>query len=532
MNQSFMSIEDALSRAEGLRLAGRLAEADALCRQTLRMQPGSAEAEHLAGIIAHQGGKLGAAIDHLRRATELAPNVALFHANLGEMLRLAGRPQLAVEAARQALSLDPTMASALSNLGVALYELKDYAASAEAHRAAIAAQPDFAEAYSNLGNALHGLRAYDEAIVAYRAALALRPDYVDALANLGTTLHHGGDFDEGAATLRYAIALAPHHANAHSGLGILLLMRGDFAEGWDEYEWRLRSTERTGPRFPERPWQGESLTGRHIYVQAEQGLGDTLQFTRYLPLLAERAGRVTLRVHQQLVTLMRESLRGIAVLGDRGQPEPYDCDVALLSLPRLFKTRRETIPATTPYLRSSNKEAKVWRRRFAGMKGLKVGLVWAGNAEHVNDARRSLSLPLLAPIFRVPGASFASLQVGQRAAELTKAKQPGPSIDDLSARLVDFDATAGAVGALDLMITVDTSVAHLAGALGKPVWVLLPWVTDWRWMLEREDSPWYPTARLFRQSTLGSWEDVVARVERELRELLAGVGPPPRSRGT
>ena len=214
------------------------------------------------------------------------------------------------------------MPAALSNLGVALYELKDYEGAARAQRKAIAAKPDFAEAHSNLGNALHALRRFDEAIAAYRRAIEINPNYADGWANLGTTLHHSGSFEEGISALRRAIALAPHHANARSGLGILLLMRGDLAEGWDEYEWRLRSTERKGPKFPEIPWQGESLAGKHIYVQAEQGFGDTLQFARYMPLLLARGAKVTLRVHQQLVSLMRESLPGVVVLGDRGDPAP------------------------------------------------------------------------------------------------------------------------------------------------------------------------------------------------------------------
>jgi tetratricopeptide (TPR) repeat protein len=279
-----------------------------------------------------------------------------------EMLRLAGRPKLAAEEARRALAIEPAMAMALSNLGVALYELKDFEGVIRAHRDAIAAKPDFVEAYSNLGNALHAVKRFDEAVSFYRRAIELNPNFGDAWANLGTTLHHAGDFEEGVIALRRAIALAPGHANAHSGLGILLLMRGDFGEGWDEYEWRLRSSERKGPRFPERPWQGESLAGKHIYVQAEQGFGDSLHFARYLPLLAARGGKVTLRVHQQLVALLRESLPGVSVLGDRGEPAPYECDAVLLSLPRLLKTRLETIPAAMPYLRC------LGRRRSAGRR--------------------------------------------------------------------------------------------------------------------------------------------------------------------
>ncbi len=525
-NAASMPLGDALMHAERCRSEGRLMEAESVCRSILAARPNTPEAEHLLGVIVHQNGKLGEAIEHVQRAARLAPQVALFHANLGEMLRLSGRPKLAAEAAQRAIEIEPTMPMALSNLGVALYELKDFEEAARSQRKAIAAKPDFAEAYSNLGNALYALRRFDEAIAAYHHAIALNPNYADAWANLGTTLHHSGSFDEGIAALRRAIALAPHHANAHSGLGILLLMRGDLAEGWDEYEWRLRSTERKGPRFPEQPWQGENLAGKHIYVQAEQGFGDTIQFARYIPLLAARAGSVTLRVHQQLVTLLRESLPGATILGDRGDPAPYQCDTVLLSLPRLFKTRLETIPAQVPYLRLPARTAARWTTRLAKMKGVKVGLVWAGNPEHVNDVRRSIDLELLAPLFAVRGVSFASLQYGPRTADLKKLKGRTRTIENLAPEFGDFTETAGAVEALDLVITVDTSVAHLAGALGKPVWVLLPWVTDWRWMLNREDNPWYPTMRLFRQKRGDDWTGVVAHMARELAKVAQGNAAP------
>jgi len=507
---AFMPLAEALILAERHRAAGRLAEAEALCRRLLDFDPKRPEAEHLIGVIAHQGGRLGEAIEHLRRAVKHAPKVALYHANLGEMLRMSGRPKLAVEEARRALELDPNMPAALSNLGAAFYDLEDYEEAVRANRKAIAAKPDFAEAHTNLGNALHGLRRFDEAVAAYRRAVELNPSFADGWANLGNALHHSGEFEEAMAALRHAIALSPEQANARSGLGILLLMRGDLGEGWDEYEWRLRSTERKGPLFPERPWQGESLAGKHIYVQAEQGFGDTLQFVRYMPLLAQRAAKVSLRVHQELTGLLRENLPGIEVLGDRGVLAPYDCDTVLLSLPRLFKTRLETIPATVPYLRAPPAAVSRWTARLNTMQGLKVGIVWAGNPKHVNDIRRSLDLAMLAPIFKVPGISFASLQVGPRAADLKKPKHRDFKITDLSREVVDFCECAAAMTALDLMITVDTSAAHLAGALGRPTWVLLPWVTDWRWMLEREDNLWYPTMRLYREKRGEGLEPVIA----------------------
>jgi len=517
-----MPIGEALLHAERCRGEGRLLEAEAVCREILEVQPNVAEAEHLLGVIAHQNGRLGEAIAHVRRATGLAPQAALFHTNLGEMYRLAGRPELAVEEAQRALQIEPAMPAALSNLGVALYELKDYEQAAGAQRKAIAAAPAFADAHRNLGNALHALRDFDGAIATYRRAIELRPDHADAWANLGTTLHHGGGFDDAIMALRRAIALAPHHANARSGLGILLLMRGDLAEGWEEYEWRLRSSERKGPRFPERPWQGESLTGKHIYVQAEQGFGDSLQFARYLPLLAARAGAVTLRVHRELVGLLRESLPGITVLDDRGEAAPYHCDVSLLSLPFLFKTRLETIPAEIPFLRAPAQATQRWIKRVAGTGGFKIGLVWGGNPDHVNDHRRSIDPIELGPLFAVAGASFVSLQYRARPTDLERLTRDNFEIADLASDFSDFAETAAAVEALDLVITVDTAVAHLAGGLGKPVWLLLPWVTDWRWMLDREDSPWYPTMRLFRQARGGDWSNVIARMADELKAVVQG----------
>ncbi|MGA2127269.1 MAG: tetratricopeptide repeat protein [Xanthobacteraceae bacterium] len=511
-----MPLSDLLVRAEQYRVAGRLPEAAATCRTILSTEPAEPNATHLLGLIAHQSGKPGEAIEHLRRAVKLAPDAALYHANLGEMCRLAGRLDEAVRHGRRAVKLEPDYPEALSNLGAALYERKAYIEAADCHRRAIALNPGFAQAHSNLGNALYAMKRFDEAVDAYRRAIAIEPGFADAWSNLGTSLHHSGQLEDGLVALRRAVALAPDHANAHSGLGILLLMRGDFAEGLDEYEWRLRSRERKGRRFPEQPWQGESLAGRHIYVEAEQGLGDTLQFARYLPLLARRGAAVSVRVHEQLTALMRESLPGIEVLGDRGEPSrAVDCDCALLSLPKLLRTRLETIPAAVPYLRVPQEAMARRRQQLAAMRGLKVGLVWAGNPEHANDLRRSLDLAALAPLLAAPSVSFASLQVGPRAADLRKSRAAA-NVLDLSAGLTDFVETAAAIEQLDLIITVDTSVAHLAGALGKPTWLLLPWVTDWRWLLGREDSPWYPTMRLFRQRRDQPWAEIVVRVAAEL----------------
>ncbi len=510
-----------LARADHCRNRGELLEAEAACRQALAISPDLAEAEHQLGLIAHHRGRLGEAVEFLRLAARHAPDNALFHSNLGEMLRQSGQMKQAVDQNRRATEIDPSSATAWSNLGAALYELKDFEASADAHRKAIQADPNFALGHCNLGNTLHGLKRNQEAIACYRRAVAIDPNLVDGWGNLATALHHNGDYDEAMAASRRAMALWPEHANARSGLGMLLLMRGDFAEGWAEYEWRLKSSERKGPRFPENPWRGDSLVGKHIYVQAEQGFGDTLQFVRYIPLLARRAGKVSLRVHQQLAGLVRENLPGVDVFGDRGEPAPFDCDIALMSLPYYFGTRYETIPAEVPYLRAPAAALTRWRGRFDAMKGLKAGLIWGGNPEHVNDGRRSLDIKHLAPLLKVPGVSFASLQFGPRAADLKKLGRDGKAVLDLSTELGDFADTAGAFSGLDLIISIDSSGAHLAGALGKPIWVLVSDVADWRWRLEREDNAWYPNARLFRQKTGEAWSSVVARMVEALRAAAA-----------
>jgi hypothetical protein len=366
---------------------------------------------------------------------------------------------------------------------------------------------------------------FDEAILAYRNIADLHPNAADAWAGLGKTLHLNGHFEESFSALHRAIALDPRQADAHAALGILLLMHEHFSEGWNEYEWRLLALAGDGAHFPEIPLQRADLereggiSGKHIYVEADQGLGDTLQFVRYIPWLVGRGAEITLRVDQRLVSLLEANLRGVKILGDHGKTEPYHRDAALLSLPYLSKTSLETIPGENPYLQPPQKAASRWQHRLAPVKGLKVGLVWAGNPEHLNDQRRSFGFAAFEPFLTINGIHFVSLQAGARAADLHSSKAIDTPVEDLSSSLTDFAETAAAVAALDLVISVDTAVAHLAGAMGKPIWLLLPWVSDWRWMLNRDDSPWYPTMRLFRQKQDEEIAMVIARAAAELRKL-------------
>jgi tetratricopeptide (TPR) repeat protein len=513
-----MPLAEALALAEQHYGAGRLVEAQALCDSILAAQPNDATAVHLLGLIAHQAGKLGEAIEHLRRAVTLAPGVPQFHANLGEMCRLDGHTEEAVREGRRAVELKPDYPEALSNLGVALYERKDYEEAVRCHRCAIECNPKFALAHSNLGNSLHALKRCDEAIASYRAALALDRGFADCWSNLGLTLAQLGRHDEALAAYRTAVAADPLHANGHVGVALQILLRGNFAEGWFEYLWRWRSSELSPPRIAAPAWQGDAPAGRHILLVAEQGLGDTIQFCRYAAVLRSAGANVSLMVQRPLVRLLSANLPWATVVEEH--PPPPACDVycPLLTLPLLLGTTAETIPAAIPYLRAPAEPAAAWHDRLGNRRRLRVGVAWAGSRKHVNDHNRSLRLATLAPLFAIEGIVWASLQIGPGASEAAGA--PARLIDP-SARLGDFLDTATLVSQLDLVISVDTAVAHLAGAMGIPVWLLLPVGNDWRWQLNRDDTRWYPTMRLFRQQAYGAWRPVVARVGEALSALAS-----------
>jgi tetratricopeptide (TPR) repeat protein len=508
-----MPLAAALALAEQHRMAGRLAEARTLCDKILEVQPDEAVALHLLGLVAHQSGEPAMAIAHLRRAVALAPRAALFHANLGEMCRLAGHAEEAVREGRRAVELEPDYPEALSNLGVALYERGDYAEAERCHRRATDLRPGFAVAHSNLGNAQHALGRLDEAIVSYRAALALERGFADCWSNLGLSLAQLGRHDEALDAYRAAVAADPVHADGHVGVALQTLLRGNFADGWFEYLWRWRSRQLSLPRIAAPAWQGDAAAGRHILLVAEQGLGDTIQMSRYAIVLSGGGTKVSLMVQRPLVRLLAENMPGATVVNAQAQHPSCDLYCPLMNLPLLLGTTAETIPAA-PYLRAPAELAAAWRREIGARGRLRVGLAWAGSPRHINDRNRSLPLATLAPLFAIDGITWVSLQVGPGAAEAA-----GTPLLDPSARLGDFLDTAALLTGLDLVISVDTAVAHLAGAMGLPVWLMLPVGNDWRWLLNRDDTRWYPTMRLFRQTAFNAWEPVVARVGASIAAL-------------
>lgn len=444
---------------------------------------------------------------------------------LGYVLRDRARLAEAIVAFRRAITFLETPEACMA-LAEALKATRQVEPAISAYRKAISLQPNSAEAHVNFGAMLIETGEVESAIAAYRRAIALKPDFPEAYVNLGTGLREQAQFDPAIEAYRKAISLKPDLPEAHSSLGMVLLAQGKFEEGWNEYEWRWKSQEYAPRRWtlPHPMWDGSDLNGRVIALRPEQGFGDTIQFIRYAKLVAQRGGRVLFGCEDELRPLLRD-VPGIWHWASPSTPMPkFDCYCPLLSLPRLFHTDLSSIPADIPYLFADPAKAGAFANRLAQYPSTaKVGLVWAGGRVHKNDRNRSMSLAALMPLLRVPGVRFVSLQKGDPAAQARSIPKAIGFID-WTRELDDFAATAALIANLDLVITVDTSVAHVAGAMGKPVWVMLPRVADFRWLLDREDSPWYPTMRLFRQQQIGDWANVVARVAAALSQWITPTG--------
>ena len=507
------------SEAEGLRTAGRPADAEAAARRILASEPGHIPSLRLLGVIRDEAGDHAAAADLFARVTELAPDDADAHYNLGTSLLALSRAEEAAARLRRAVALAPQHAKALNNLGSALRALRRLGEAEETCRRAIEVAPELPTAWNNLGivHADQGRAA--DAADCFRRAVTIKADFADGWFNLGKALQSDGRREEALAQFRRAIELRADYPNAQMGEAFLLLVMGDFVQGLPRLEWRWRLPEKSPRPFTQPLWRGENLGGKTILLHAEQGFGDSLMLLRYAPLVAARGGRVVIEVPRALERLATRLAGGPYTLVVGGQPLPaFDLHCPLMSLPLAFGTTPETIPAAVPYFTAAPDAVARWRARLATVAGMKIGIVWAGNPVHLNDASRSIALDRLGPLFELPGTQWFSLQVGERARDL--AKLPAGRVTDLAPDPTDFAETAAAISALDLVICVDTAVAHLAGALGHAVWLLLPFDPDWRWLLERGDSPWYPAARLVRQQAPGDWDGVIARVRAALLDCV------------
>lgn len=502
---------EATLQAIACQRARRLDDAETLLRMALEAEPDQPSALFLLGLLALDTGRPAEAAALLIRADQLRPH------HRGQLLGLA-RAMLTTERADEALEVcgrltaDPALAEAHFLAGCPANALGRPADAIPAFQRALAADPNHAAAMLNLGNANLDIDQDETAEACMRAAVATSPGLAEAHASLGHLLTRRGRPAEAIAACQEAVRLQPGLAQAHWNCGVAHLLAGEFTAGWDLYEWRKRRYPGCFPPMPGPEWQGEPLDGRTILVRAEQGFGDTLQFARYLPLLAERGARVVLQCAGPLASLLQR-VPAITVVG-RGRQPSYDFWVDQMSLPRLFGTVLTTIPSASGYLTPDPALAGAYDAALPF--GLRIGLCWAGNPAHHNDRRRSMPVSALTPIIGAGAQGLVSLQAGPQSSDLAKMF----GIHSRSSRLSDFAATAALIAELDLVITVDTAVAHLAGALGIPTWLMLPHAPDWRWMLHRTDSHWYASMRLFRQDRPGDWNSVVERVAAALAIIV------------
>jgi tetratricopeptide (TPR) repeat protein len=504
---------DTLQRAWQCHQEGDLARAVPLYREAVRLDPDSAEAHYGLGnalMVLGRFAEAAACYEHTLRAR---PDHAEAHNNRAVARAEQGQFEAAVAGYREALRLRPDYTEAHFNLGNALRQSGDPAAAAASYEKAVELRPYWAEAQTNLGLALARQGLLGQAIARYQYALRLDSDYAIAHNNLGLALQTLGRLDDALAHFDQALKLQPEFAEAHSNRAQLWMLRGHYRRGWPEYEWRWRLPNLAPrPDLPP-PWDGGPLDGRRILLWTEQGVGDTLQFIRYAPLVKRMGGRLVVEAPESLLPLLR-TCPGVDEWAARSPTLPA-CDVhaPLLTVPGLLGVSVATAPAGGPYLAAEPERVARWRR-VVGDGGIKVGIAWRGSPKYPSDLHRSIPLRAFEPLARVPGVRLVSLQKGPGVDEVTGvadrlAVTELPGLDDSGGAFVD---TAAVMMSLDLVITADTAAGHLAGALGRPVWLALPLIPDWRWLLGRDDSPWYPTARLFRQTTLDRWDDVFERM--------------------
>lgn len=510
-----------LAAAWAAREAGHLDEAHAGCVAALAQDAKNPSALHLLAAIEADRGDAQAGLRWAEQAIAAAPGDAGPHYTHGRLLEIAGRLEEAEASYRRAVLLAPGDARAHNNLGGVLHMQGRLDEALACYKAALRIDPAQPQANQNYASIVRDPGAMAAAVEGYGRQAKANPRDPAPHDNLGNVHRELGQLEDAVASYERAIAAAPEYAAAHLHLAFTLLQRGELARGWEEFEWRFKLPDLAAPmrRFREPPWDGRPLPQGTLLLHAEQGLGDTLQFARYGALAAERCGQVVLECQPELKALL-EGVRGYGKVVARGEPLPrFDAHLPLMSAPRVLATRLETIPWPGPYLRASPE--RIARRpqalEPAGAR-LKVGLVWAGRPEHWDDRNRSIALSRLAPLASVPGARFFSLQKGPAAAQAATPPE-GMDLVDLGGAIRDFADTAAIAASLDLVISVDTSVAHLAGAMGAPTWLLLPFAPDWRWLSGRRDTPWYPSVTIFRQPADGDWDAVAGAVREALHRL-------------
>ena len=502
----------------------RFDEAVTHFRHAPRLNPQYAEAHQSLGLTLLEQRKLPEAAACFKEAIRLNPNFAQAHGNLGTVLSWQDQHAAAATCYQHALRLNPNCAETYFNLGKTLEHTRDMGRAEQCYREALRLNPAHAGAWINLGNLLYEQDRKEEAIACFQETIRVKPDYAHAYANLGNAYGYAGRFEEALASYDRGVALEPELVGPHHNRALIWLLLGKWAEAWQEYEWRCQTKEFPKFLFVQPRWDGSPLEGRTLLVHTEQGLGDTLQFVRYLPLIAARGGKVVLNSQPALRRLLSISLKNIQIVAIGDPLPPFDLYIPLLSLPGVFGTTPTNVPADIPYIKADTQLVEHWRNELASVRGIKVGIAWQGNPTYCRDRQRSMPLASFAPFAGVDGVKLISLQKGPGSEQLRSLARRlgmldlGPKIDDASGPFMD---TAAIMRNLDLVISSDTVIPHLAGALGVPVWTALPMTPDWRWLLHRQDTPWYPGMRLFRQTRDGHWDDVFDFMSQELKRLVA-----------
>lgn len=466
--------------------------------------------------------RLDEAISCYKKAISLRSDYAEAYNNMGLAFQAKGEIEEAIACFERAIGIDPKLFQACFNMGVSLKAKANVDDAILYFQRALLLKPDLSEAYNRLGAIFRKQGQLDKAIYCFRKELEINPKDVRAYNNLGSTFHDKGEVDKAIHCFETSLRLRPDHVETEWNLALAHLLCGNYAEGWCGYECRFRRRAHK-PTLAEirgiPRWDGSSFVGKRLLVEGEQGFGDNLQFVRYMPMVKERGGKVILKIGEPLLTLFR-GINGIdevvTTSTDAVSIDDMDLYIPMMSLPCVFKTTFKIIPCHVPYIHADPKEVTSWRDQIKEGK-LKVGVVWAGNPGHKDDRNRSCPLERFEPLTRIPGVALYSLQkdVGEDSKRLHEM-----NIINLGPVLKDFSITAGVIANLDLVVSVDTAVAHLAGTMGKSIWLLLPFAPDWRWLLDRDDSPWYPTMRLFRQRRPGDWDGVLARVCKKLKFIL------------
>jgi tetratricopeptide (TPR) repeat protein len=493
--------------------AGKLPEAIPYYRRALELEPTAADAHYNLGATLQQLGELERAALCYQQAIQLKPDHASAYNNLGNIFRERNRLEEAIACYDRAIKMTPARAEIHNNLGVTLRDLKRSREAIACFQTAISLDPNAAELHSNLGNALKDEGMLDEAIACYLQSLALKSDEAMVHDNLALAYLDQGNLDAAASCFRRSGELNPDSPHLHWCQSMLLLLTGDFQRGWPEHEWRWRCPDwrrYTGEHLPDYPqpvWNGSRLDGKTILLQAEQGFGDTIQFVRYVLPVKQAGGHVILQCQSALLPLLSRC-GADQVVGRIGDVPPFDCRAALMSLPAIFQTTLDTIPSRVPYLLADPALVASWREKLRPILGFRVGINWRGRGGAGIYRRRDIPLQHFEPLAQIPGVRLVSLHKGDSDPDIASQNERPFYVDlgaDLDAAHGAFMDTAAVMMSLDLVITSDTAIAHLAGALGVPVWLALSFAADWRWLLDRGDNPWYPTMRLFRQKRPGDW---------------------------